>query len=133
MFPPSDFTLYQSTQSLGSTLSTSSGYPAIPQPPVTQEQLEQAADAFRMQWDQEAAVLEDGTLNLTSFTLQKPILAGLLQDFVTMTELFILWHSITQTWPKSDVLEALAVLAIGVVLLAYSKESDGPPTENCKY
>lgn len=120
-----DFGLYQSQQSLAlSTMSASSGY-INPQHTTAPTNLDDAAQHFRdlhptMLHSTAPVVDSSGILHIPSFQRSHPIVASLLDDFVTMTTTILYYTTILQTWPNSEALDTLAKNAINIILTAYS-------------
>lgn len=131
-----DFGLYQSQQSLAaSTMSASSGY-INPQDISAPTNLDDASRHFRNLHSttlQSSPVIDSsGVLHIPAFQLSHPIVAGLLEDFVTMTCTILYYTTILQTWPNSEALDTLAMNAINIVLAAYSVHFTSV-AEHCKF
>jgi hypothetical protein len=105
-------------------MSASSGY-INPQHISAPTNLDDASQHFRNLHPATLAssapvVDSSGLLHIPAFQLSHPVVAGLLDDFVTMTCTILYYTTVLQTWPNSEALDTLATSAINIILAAYS-------------
>lgn len=131
-----DYHLYQSYASLPqSTASASSGYFITPAKPIN---MDDAANEFRQQYPQvntdnrdTPLVDELGRIDIEVFKRTYPVVGGMLPHFIVMTCLLLYFGPMIQSWPNSEALEALALMAIDIILGAHAIDG-AEAAEKCK-
>jgi len=122
------FHVHQSIASLApSTLSASSGY-TDPQRDI----LHQTATQFQDSFPTLRCSFPNGDLDEAALKQAYPVVGGMLPFFVIMATTLLYHSPLVQSWPDSESLRQLSLLAIGVVRTAHIQGSTDVP-ETCKY